>query len=280
MIKLIRTRTKAAIDPVFVGEQRLKLNNKLMTAQRSILKGDLEKHEWDSNIWGKSKDQLLKESSNKCAYCEAPLKAVAYGDVEHYRPKSIYWWLAYNYENYLASCTLCNQAFKKDHFPLLSEKNKLKSPAITKTTTDSKINLLAPTINCDPLKESEGMKYDDFLKFHKKEKALLINPYYDDPQSIFEYKADDSLKEVEVAIAKKVKNASKIQSAVVENYGLNRLELKQLRYEWYDNYITFKLTLKEAGLSAVLKKRIEAKIVKLKEVPSPFAGMIQFFDKQ
>lgn len=43
---------------------------------------------------------------------------VAYGDGEHYRPKSTYWWLAYNYDNYLASCTLCNQRFKEAKFPI------------------------------------------------------------------------------------------------------------------------------------------------------------------
>lgn len=278
MIKLNRTRTKAAIAPAFVGEQRVKLNKKLMEAQRNILKGRAEKHEWDSNIWSKSKEQLLKESANKCAYCEVPLKAVAYGDVEHYRPKSIYWWLAYNYENYLASCTLCNQAFKKDHFPLLSQKNKLKSPAITKTITDTKINSLASKINCDPLTEREGMSYADFLSAHKKEKALLVNPYYDDPEKIFEYNADENLQEVEIFVLNTVNNSAEIQKAVIENYGLNRLELKQLRYEWYDNYITLKLTLKERNISLKLRKRIETKIERFKKPISPFSGMVKYFD--
>jgi hypothetical protein len=279
MIKLNRTRTKAAIAPPFVGEQRVTLNRKLIEAQRVILKGNAEKHAWDSGIWGKSKAQLLIESANKCAYCEAPLKVVAYGDVEHYRPKSVYWWLAYNYENYLASCTLCNQAFKKDHFPLLSNKSKLKGPIVTKSTTDAKIKSLAAAINCDPLNEGEGMPYAEFLANHRKEKALLVNPYYDDPEKIFQYKVDDNLQEVEIAVAKTIKNAAKIQNAVVENYGLNRLELKQLRFEWYDIFITYRLTLNEDKISAALRKRIEAKIDKLKKPTSPFSGMIKFFDK-
>lgn len=278
MIKLIRTRTKGAIATIFVGEHRVKLNKKLMEAQLNILNGNAEKHEWDSGIWGKSKEQLLIESSNKCAYCEAPLKVVAYGDVEHYRPKSIYWWLAYNYENYLASCTLCNQAFKKDHFPLFNDRNKLKSPAITKTIADIKINFLAPKINCDPLSEKEGMSYADFLAAHKKERALLVNPYYDNPEKIFSYTADENLQEVEIFVLKTVKDSDEIQKAVVENYGLNRLELKQLRYEWYDSYITFKLTLKEK-ISSPLRKRIEAKIERFKKPISPFSGMIKYFDK-
>ncbi len=279
MIKLVRARTNSAIAPTFVGQQRVKLNKRLLEAQREILKGNAEKHEWDSSIWGKSKAQLLKESANKCAYCEAPLKAVAYGDVEHYRPKSIYWWLAYNYENYLASCTLCNQAFKKDYFPLLDDKKKLKGPTIAKTTSDSRINSMAAKINCDPLMDSEGMLYSDFLALHRKENALLVNPYYDDPEKIFEYKADDNLQEVEIRVVDLAQNADEIQKAVVENYGLNRLELKQLRYEWYDNFITLKLTLQEGNISAALRKRIEKKIDKFKKPVSPFSGMIKFFDK-
>jgi len=279
MIKLVRARTNSAIAPAFVGEQRVKLNKGLLKAQREILKGNAEKHEWDSSIWGKSKAQLLKESANKCAYCEAPLKAVAYGDVEHYRPKSIYWWLAYNYENYLASCTLCNQAFKKDHFPLLEDKKKLKGPTITKATSDSKINSMAAKINCDPLIDSEGMTYSDFLALHRQENALLVNPYYDDPEELFEYRADDNLQEVEIRVVDSALNADEIQKAVVENYGLNRLELKQLRYEWYDNFITLKLTLEEGSISEALRKRIEKKIDKFKKSVSPFSGMIKFFDK-
>ena len=279
MIKLKRIRTKAAIDPVFVGPHRVALNNKLLEVQRSILKGKATKHEWDSSLWGKSKGQLLKESSNKCAYCEAPLKAVAYGDVEHYRPKSIYWWLAYNYENYLASCTLCNQAYKKDHFPLLHEKNKWKGPTVTQATTDVKIKTLAPSINCDPLTESEGMAYTNFFAAHRKEKALLVNPYHDEPEKIFSYRTDDNLQEVEIFVRKAVKNSALIQLAVIDNYGLNRLELKQLRYEWYDNYITLKLTLNESNFAASLRKRIEAKINRFKEPISPFSGMVKYFDK-
>ena len=279
MIKLTRTRSKVAIHNTFFGTKRVTLNKKLLESQHNILMKLATKHEWDSSIWGKSKAQLLKESSNKCAYCEAPLKAVAYGDVEHYRPKSIYWWLAYNYENYLASCTLCNQAFKKDHFPLLDNKLKLKAPVITKASTSKKISSLAPHINCDPLTEHEGMSYADFLKLHKSEKALLVNPYYEDAEKIFGYKADDILQEVEVVVLKTVRNYATIQKAIVENYGLNRLELKQLRYEQYDNYITLKLTLKEKNISAPLRKRIEAKITRFKTANAPFSGMVKYFDK-
>ncbi|MFN0301835.1 MAG: hypothetical protein ACKVQU_15945 [Burkholderiales bacterium] len=55
-------------------------------------------------VWPKAKGQLKLDSSNKCAYCEADTAAVAHGDVEHFRPKSEYWWLAYCYDYYTLSC--------------------------------------------------------------------------------------------------------------------------------------------------------------------------------
>lgn len=49
-----------------------------------------------------------------CAYCltERPL------DVDHFRPKGTYWWLAYEPDNYLLGCTACNRDRKGTSFPL------------------------------------------------------------------------------------------------------------------------------------------------------------------
>ncbi len=41
----------------------------------------------------------------KCAYCEQRIEGY---HVEHYRPKSIYYWLAYSWDNLLFCCSLCN----------------------------------------------------------------------------------------------------------------------------------------------------------------------------
>ncbi len=53
-----------------------------------------------------------------CAYCEHDLPRNDRGDVEHFRPKSVYWWIAYAFENYLLSCSVCNRNLKGDRFPL------------------------------------------------------------------------------------------------------------------------------------------------------------------
>lgn len=53
-----------------------------------------------------------------CAYCQGPFSASDRGDVDHFRPKSIYWWLAYDVSNYFLSCGRCNRVRKGDRFPL------------------------------------------------------------------------------------------------------------------------------------------------------------------
>lgn len=79
------------------------------------------------------KKQLMTDQHYKCAYCERA-KNGDYGDVEHFRPKKGfntssgqpivkpgYYWLAYDWDNLLFSCTECNRTFKKNLFPLRDE---------------------------------------------------------------------------------------------------------------------------------------------------------------
>lgn len=54
----------------------------------------------------------------KCAYCEARYYA-SYADIDHYRPKVTYWWLAWKADNLYFTCPLCNRSGKGDAFPLL-----------------------------------------------------------------------------------------------------------------------------------------------------------------
>ncbi len=105
----------------------------------------------DNQAWKTGvKEHYSAKQNRKCGYCERML--TDYGDVEHYRPKSAiftlkqrgteradlnntegrkfhkppvagtvdsgYWWLAYQWDNYLASCGICNQAWKNALFPV------------------------------------------------------------------------------------------------------------------------------------------------------------------
>ena len=44
----------------------------------------------------------------KCAYCESKITVVTYGSIEHFRPKSIYPELTFEWNNLLLSCDICN----------------------------------------------------------------------------------------------------------------------------------------------------------------------------
>lgn len=89
--------------------------------------------EFHSKIYGAAsvKNALKADQHQKCAFCESKFAATSYGDVEHFRPKGGftqhpddlpvkpgYYWLAYDWQNLTFCCQICNQRFKKNHFPL------------------------------------------------------------------------------------------------------------------------------------------------------------------
>jgi hypothetical protein len=64
------------------------------------------------------KEELAAIQHRKCCYCEKREEQAKYRDVEHYRPKALYWWLAWTWENLLFACIDCNREQKRDRFPL------------------------------------------------------------------------------------------------------------------------------------------------------------------
>lgn len=76
------------------------------------------------------KGTLMRIQYDKCCFCESYFRHITPGDVEHYRPKGGwiqdkeplnkpgYYWLAYQWDNLLVSCSKCNQSYKKNKFPL------------------------------------------------------------------------------------------------------------------------------------------------------------------
>ncbi len=86
------------------------------------------------------KQVLRKAQHDKCALCESKISHIAHGDVEHFRPKAGhrqepedtlsqpgYYWLAYDWSNFLFCCQLCNQVFKGNLFPLADPAHRAKS---------------------------------------------------------------------------------------------------------------------------------------------------------
>jgi uncharacterized protein (TIGR02646 family) len=92
--------------------------------------------DFDRGIYGapEVKEALRKAQHGKCAFCESRITHIDHGDVEHFRPKAGYrqrpdgplvrpgyYWLAYEWSNLFFCCALCNQTFKRNHFPLVDD---------------------------------------------------------------------------------------------------------------------------------------------------------------
>jgi uncharacterized protein (TIGR02646 family) len=61
-------------------------------------------------IWGEAKKALENMSHHKCAYCEGGINAKSAEQVEHFKPKSLFPSLAYDWRNYFLGCGGCNIA--------------------------------------------------------------------------------------------------------------------------------------------------------------------------
>lgn len=113
------------------------------------------------------KESLKKIYYYKCAFCEDTLKN-SYGHIEHYRPKSSYYWLAFAWDNLLPSCEICNIS-KSNHFEIFDKKNLYKQETLADLHTSlSQYNgeehpkLLHPEID----------NYEHLIRFQKKGKII------------------------------------------------------------------------------------------------------------
>jgi uncharacterized protein (TIGR02646 family) len=60
-----------------------------------------------ASVWQELKPVLESVMNKKCWYCESK-NFRSDNAIDHFRPKSKYWWLAFRYENLRFSCTFCN----------------------------------------------------------------------------------------------------------------------------------------------------------------------------
>jgi hypothetical protein len=128
--------------------------------------------------WKIAKPALKKLFHNKCAYCESQVGSTRYGNVDHFRPKrdaagldksdidpEHYWWLAYDWDNYLLSCPVCNQKWKLAYFPVQEIPRKL-PPVEDPPETPL---LLNPFFGEDPAKHLEFGWYGEITAYKKSE---------------------------------------------------------------------------------------------------------------
>jgi len=277
MRKLSRELKPATFPIQFTGQNRIDWELELLKEFRRVRLKEIKKVDFrgKSSRWKNAKENLTNESCNKCAYCECYFKTVAYGDVEHYRPKSKYWWLAYSYHNYSASCQLCNQKYKKAKFPKSS--GSYKAPTIRKNSTDKYLESIAGKVSVDPLSRS-GMSLTQFKKNHKSERPLSIDPYIDNPASYFAYDHNDSTREV--IITPKTKKVEKIVDSSINLFGLNRKELRDLRYRGLIKY-RFNRQVVETASDAFLRQAgLNILDAEYYDDKSEFSGMFNYYKKK
>ncbi len=88
---------------------------------------------FDNNIWANPdvRGLLYATFGRVCGYCGENLTERDF-EVDHYRPQKAvaedehhggYWWLAYEFENYVLACSTCNNTYKRTKFPLLAGKH-------------------------------------------------------------------------------------------------------------------------------------------------------------
>ena len=274
MIPLIRKRKRSVIDDNFVNPKREKFNIELMKHRRKHLRDLSIDQEFKSYRWKPAKKQLLDETNGKCAYCEAPTSVVAYGDVEHYRPKSKYWWLAYCYENYLPSCQLCNQIYKSAKFPV--KNTRMISPVkIRSNSTDDFIDSKAGDLTPDTLDNTAVL---DFEEMHLSEWPYIINPYIEDPAHWVAWKENDVTERVKVVPSSNSETAKKVIKALEDDLGLNRIELQDLRYKQFLLFRAFKRALRDPNLSYGTRQEAESSVERMLDDSAQFAGMMRYFD--
>lgn len=142
--------------------------------------------------WSYFKDIFSKAQYGKCAYCEVSVIGAQHGDVDHYYPKGEvhaldddpstwgrekpylsnvegrspkvlcmtgYWWLAYDWSNYLLSCMVCNEYWKGAIFPVEDDPRKL-PPA---SDVSEVALLLNPFEDINPV---EHLFFDSFGQIH------------------------------------------------------------------------------------------------------------------
>jgi len=103
---------------------------------------------------------------NKCAFCEQKVEQT---HIEHYRPKHIYYWLAYSWDNLLLACPTCN-TYKGIHFDLLGTK-------INFQNTQHNIKIINRCLN----------EYDRI------EIPKMVNPEVTDPDGMIKFLRNGSI---------------------------------------------------------------------------------------
>jgi uncharacterized protein (TIGR02646 family) len=141
--------------------------------------------------------KLLSLYHYKCAYCERYIGLTSI-EIEHYRPKSKYYWLCYEWTNLLSSCHYCNKigSGKGVKFPLMATRKRI-------LTNDKK-------------------DYKADSQYLLDERPYLLHPEIDKPENFFKFDNEGKMFGTD-----KEKRGEK----TIQICNLNSYELKRNRQE-------------------------------------------------
>ena len=200
-------------------------------------------------LWSSAevKEFLYESQHGKCCYCERRLPR-GETDVEHFRPKGKvkeaekdhpgYWWLAYNWQNLLISCQLCNRTYKRAQFPLKDESKRV---------------------------YEEGCGLDE-------EEPFLINPLEEDPEQCIYY---EELKEDQFMV-KAVGTCERARRTVKELTGINDAYVMLERANKLKDYRGWAY-LKNNGDDESIRSEAEEHLQEYVSPRSEFSGFARFY---
>ena len=155
------------------------------------------------------------------------------------------------------------------------------APKVEPTHTDAVINNLSGKISPDPIDILNNFTLDKYIKAHKKEKAFLLNPYFDNPTKYFAYEFDDILEEVKIVPAKAIHKD--YVEASEKYYGINRIELKNVRYSIFTTFRIIKKVhtkLVQDRNDEAFRTQIKKQLDNMLSSKYVFAGMNKYFDSR
>ncbi len=179
------------------------------------------------DVYRKVRTELEALYHSKCAYCESKITTIGYSRIEHYRPKSNYYWLAYSWDNLLLACERCNTN-KGNKFEISGTKIEYANERLDELQTNSS-------------------------KFDTTERPKIVNPE----------QVSDFSEHLTFNLNAELIGISDEMNYTINICKLNREELKESRFRILNNH-KFSLTLQKDKIQALLRliKELEYSISK------------------
>ena len=136
------------------------------TISSMVENGELPSSRDFADLWREPavKNALWNMQKGRCCYCESLREPKRESDIEHFRPKTeiaeerpsrpAYWWLAYEWSNLFLACKVCNEEFKRTHFPIRG--TRATGPGDSLDAEDA--TLLNPS--CDDVDDAIGFDWE------------------------------------------------------------------------------------------------------------------------